>query len=171
MSDTPAKTSASGERLKVVIGSDHRGANAAEHVQRTLERLGHEAYITGICEGSCDYPEQAYILGEEINSGKAQRGVLICGTGIGMSIAANKIKGLRAALVHDELTAQLSRSHNDANVLCLSADLLGERLIEKIIEVWMSAEFEGGRHARRVRKIVAIENGQDPRLVTDTQPV
>lgn len=164
------KYNATGEAMRVVIGSDHRGAHAAEHVERTLGRLGHSAYIAGVCDGSCDYPEKAYLVGEEINSGKAQRGVLICGTGIGMSIAANKIKGLRAALVHDELTAQLSRSHNDANVLCLSADLLGERLIEKIIEVWMSAEFEGGRHARRVSKIVAIENGQDPRLVSDTQP-
>ena len=167
----PVLNSSKGESLRVVIGSDHRGAHAAEHVQRTLERMGHNAYIAGICEGSCDYPEQAYLVGEEIKSGKAQRGVLICGTGIGMSIAANKIKGLRAALVHDELTAQLSRSHNDANVLCLSADLLGERLIEKIIEVWMNAGFEGGRHARRVSKIVAIENGQDPRLISDAQSV
>lgn len=171
MTDAKAKTTATGESLTVVIGSDHRGAHAAEHVQRTLERLGHHGVISNACEGSCDYPEQAYLVGEEINAGKAQRGVLICGTGIGMSIAANKIKGLRAALVHDELTAQLSRSHNDANVLCLSADLLGERLIEKIIEVWMGAAFEGGRHARRVAKIVAIENGQDPRLVSDTQTV
>lgn len=169
MSDTSATNTASGPGLRVVIGSDHRGTSAAEHVLRSLERLGHEGYIVSICEGSCDYPEQAYLVGEEINAGKAQRGILICGTGIGMSIAANKISGLRAALVHDELTAQLSRSHNDANVLCLSADLLGERLIEKIIETWMSAEFEGGRHARRVNKIAAIERGEDPRLVSDPQ--
>ncbi|MCR9075533.1 MAG: ribose 5-phosphate isomerase B [bacterium] len=155
--------------LRVVVGTDHRGTHAGEHVLRTLERLGHEGYIVNACEGSCDYPEQAYLVGEEINSGNAQRGVLICGTGIGMSIAANKIKNLRAALVHDELTAQLSRSHNDANVLCLSADLLGERLIEKIIEAWMSADFEGGRHARRVKKICSIEEGLDPRQVTDAQ--
>ena len=169
MSDTKNATS-KGSGLRVVIGSDHRGALAAEHVLGTLERLGYDGYIIGICEGSCDYPEQASLVGEGINSGKAQRGVLICGTGIGMSIAANKIKGLRAALVHDELTAQLSRSHNDANVLCLSADLLGERLIEKIIETWMGADFEGGRHARRVNKITAIENGEDPRLIKDAQP-
>lgn len=159
-----------GGAMRVVIGTDHRGTHAGEHVLRTLERLGHEGYIiNGECEGSCDYPEQAYLVGEEINAGNAQRGVLICGTGIGMSIAANKIKGLRAALVHDELTAQLSRSHNDANVLCLSADLLGERLIEKIMEMWMSAEFEGGRHARRVNKIRSIEEGKDPREVQDAQ--
>lgn len=167
MTTSPSGTSGP---LRVVIGSDHRGMAAAEHVKHTLEAQGHTAYIAGACEGSCDYPEKAYLVGEEINTGKADRGVLICGTGIGMSIAANKIKGLRAALVHDELTAQLSRSHNDANVLCLSADLLGERLIEKIIETWMGADFEGGRHARRVAKITAIENGQDPRSVTDAQP-
>lgn len=155
--------------MRVVIGTDHRGTHAGEHVLRTLERLGHTGYIVNACDGSCDYPEQAYLVGQEINSGNAQRGVLICGTGIGMSIAANKIKGLRAALVHDELTAQLSRSHNDANVLCLSADLLGERLIEKIVETWMGAEFEGGRHARRVNKIRSIEEGLDPRGVTDAQ--
>lgn len=156
--------------MRVVIGTDHRGSAAGEHVMRTLDRLGHEGYIVNACEGSCDYPEQAFLVGHEINSDKAQRGVLICGTGIGMSIAANKIKNLRAALVHDELTAQLSRSHNDANVLCLSADLLGERLIEKIIEAWMSAEFEGGRHERRVKKIGAIEQGQDPRSLNESQP-
>lgn len=167
MSDTAQNTASSGGKLRVVIGTDHRGTSAGDYVRRTLERLGHDSYIINACEGSCDYPEQAYLVGEQINSGQAQRGVLICGTGIGMSIAANKIHGLRAALVHDELTAQLSRSHNDANVLCLSADLLGERLIEKIIEAWMGAEFEGGRHARRVNKIAAIERGEDPRLVKD----
>ncbi len=163
-----AQTNQPNTQMRVVIGSDHRGTIASGHALQTLERLGYDAYIVGACESSCDYPEKAWLVGEEISAGTAQRGVLICGTGIGMSIAANKFKGLRAALVHDELTAQLSRSHNDANVLCLSADLLGERLIEKIIEVWMSAEFEGGRHARRVRKIEAIERGQDPREVEDT---
>jgi len=168
MRDRAQETTATGEGLRVVIGTDHRGTAAGEHVMRTLERLGHEGYIVHACEGSCDYPEQAYVIGQEINSQSAQRGVLICGTGIGMSIAANKISGLRAALVHDELTAQLSRSHNDANVLCLSADLLGERLIEKIIEAWMSTEFEGGRHARRVKKIGLIERGTDPRKLQDS---
>lgn len=161
--------SSSQSPLRVVIGADHRGMHTAEFVRDTLVRLGFEAMIDGACEGSCDYPEQAYLIGKDINEGRADRGILICGTGIGMSIAANKIKGLRAALVHDELTAQLSRSHNDANVLCLSADLLGERLIDKIIDAWMNAKFEGGRHARRVNKIIAIEQGLDPRTVKDTQ--
>jgi len=154
--------------MRVAIGADHRGTHAAGLAHETLTRLGYDPYIVGSCEGNCDYPEKAYLVGQEINAGNAARGVLICGTGIGMSIAANKMHGLRAALVHDELTAQLSRSHNDANVLCLSADLLGERLIDKVITVWMDAEFEGGRHLRRVRKITAIEEGLDPRTVTDT---
>ncbi len=149
--------------LRIVIGADHRGIQAAELVRDTLTEKGHEARILGGCDDQpCDYPEKAYMVGKEITSGNADRGILICGTGIGMCIAANKIKGLRAALVHDELTAQLSRSHNDANVLCLSADLLGSRLIEKIIGVWISTPFEGGRHERRVNKIIAIENGKDP---------
>jgi ribose 5-phosphate isomerase B len=84
-----------------------------------------------------------------------------------MSIAANKVAGVRAAVVHDELTAQLARSHNDANVLCLSADLLGQRLIEKIVEAWLGATFEGGRHARRIRKIVAMESGINPATIAD----
>ena len=87
--------------------------------------------------------------------------------GIGMSIAANKIAGVRAALVHDELTAGLARSHNDANVLCLSADLLGERAIEKIVDVFLKDPFEGGRHARRIAKIKAIEVGAEPSSVTE----
>jgi ribose 5-phosphate isomerase B len=155
--------------MHVVIGADHRGMHAAELVKETLTRLGFGAEIVGACQGSTDYPEEAFEVGRAINDGRAQRGVLICGTGIGMSIAANKVNGLRAALVHDELTAQLSRSHNDANVLCLSADLLGERLIDKIVDAWMNAEFEGGRHERRVNKIRAIEEGIDPCTVSDTQ--
>ncbi len=170
MTDSSLSSASDSSVLRVVIGADHRGMHTAELVRDTLVGLGYRANIVGACEkGKCDYPEQAYLVGQEINAGHADRGVLICGTGIGMSIAANKVKGLRAALVHDELTAQLSRSHNDANVLCLSADLLGERLIDKIVEVWMSTEFEGGRHERRVHKITAIENGLDPRTIADAQ--
>lgn len=166
MSDSTPSSSDSGT-MRVIIGADHRGMATAQRVQETLTHLGHTASIVEACEGSCDYPEQAYAVGNEMKSGKAERGVLICGTGIGMSIAANKVDGLRAALVHDELTAQLSRSHNDANVLCLSADLLGERLIDKVVEIWMSTKFDGGRHERRVNKITAIQNGIDPSKITE----
>src|SRR4030095_10799557 len=124
---------------------------------------GHEVSVIGETSGAAvDYPEPAYLVARTIADGKAELGLLICGTGVGMSIAANKVRGVRAAVVHDELTAQISRSHNDANVLCLSADLLGQRLIEGIVDVWIKTPFEGGRHARRVNKIKAIEEGKDP---------
>jgi ribose 5-phosphate isomerase B len=94
--------------------------------------------------------------------------ILICGTGIGMSITANKIKGIRAALCHDELSAQISRDHNDANVLCISGDLIGEVLLRKIVEAWLNTEFSGGRHLRRIKKIAAIEEGKEPREVKNS---
>ena len=153
MSDTAQNSASSGGKLRVVIGTDHRGTSAGDYVRRTLERLGHDSYIINACEGSCDYPEQAYLVGEQINSGQAQRGVLICGTGIGMSIAANKIHGLRAALVHDELTAQLSRSHNDANVLCLGSRIIGSERAKDALREFLKTEFEGGRHKKRVEKM------------------
>jgi len=148
---------------RIVIGADHRGITAARLTAQHLTSEGLEARILGECDGPSDYPDQAWLVGQAVASGEADKGILICGTSIGMAIAANKIQGIRAAVVHDELTAQLSRAHNDANVLCLSGDLLGQRLIEKIIDVWLATEFEGGRHARRVEKIARIERGQDPR--------
>lgn len=149
--------------MKIAMGGDHRGTESVRAAAEKLRREGHEVSILGACSGeACDYPEPAYRVAHAVAGRQADLGVLICGTGIGVSIAANKIKGVRAATVHDELTAQLSRSHNDANVLCLSGDLLGQRLIEKIIEVWLKTPFEGGRHARRVDKIRAIEDGRDP---------
>jgi ribose 5-phosphate isomerase B len=149
--------------MNIAMSADHRGASAIRAVHQKLVRDGHSAELVGDCSGApCDYPERAFAVGNLIAQGKFDLGVLICGTGIGMSIAANKVKGVRAAVAHDELTAELSRSHNNANVLCLSADLLGERLIEKIVEAWIKTPFEGGRHARRVQKIAAIESGMDP---------
>jgi len=154
--------------MKVALSADHRGATGIRQLCEKLKREGHEVELLGDCTGApADYPERAYLVGKAVAEQRADVGVLICGTGIGMSIAANKIKGVRAAVVHDELTAQLSRSHNSANVLCLSADLLGQRLIEKITEVWLKTEFEGGRHSRRIRKIVAMENGMDPSTVPE----
>ncbi len=148
---------------RIVIGADHRGVEAARQTAQHLSSEGLEARILGECEGPCDYPDQAWLVCQAVASGEADRGILICGTSIGMAIAANKVRGIRAAVVHDELTAQLSRAHNDANVLCLSGDLLGQRLIEKIIDIWLATDFEGGRHARRVEKIAKIERGEDPR--------
>jgi ribose 5-phosphate isomerase B len=145
------------------VGADHRGSEAARSIAESLRRAGHETVLfDSNPETPCDYPEQAWKVGQAVHQGRADRGVLICGTGIGMSIAANKIDGVRAAVVHDEMTSQLSRAHNDANVICLSADLLGARLMDKLVAVFMATEFEGGRHARRVGKIDAIEADQDP---------
>jgi ribose 5-phosphate isomerase B len=154
--------------MKIALSADHRGASGIRQIYDKLKREGQEPELLGDCSGApCDYPERAWVVGQAVASGRADLGILICGTGIGMSIAANKVKGVRAAVVHDELTAQLSRSHNNANVLCLSADLLGQHLIEKIVSVWLATAFEGGRHARRIRKISAMENGQDPATVQE----
>lgn len=150
---------------RVILGSDHRGSEAANAIAESLRRAGNPVELVPVCDGPCDYPEPAWKVGQRLRAGDADLGVLICGTGIGMSIAANKIPGVRAAVVHDEMTAQLSRAHNDANVVCLSADLLGARIMDKLVRVFIDTPFEGGRHARRVAKIVEIERGHDPALV------
>jgi len=149
------------------VGADHRGTEAVARLVDHLRAAGHEIDVLADLEAAClDYPDSAWLVGRAVADGRADRGVLVCGTGIGMSMAANKVHGIRAALVHDELTAELSRAHNDANVLCVPADLVGQKLIERIVDVWLTAEFQGGRHARRVRKIMAIEEGVDPQTVT-----
>lgn len=150
--------------MRIALGADHRGARTVEQVASLLRGDGHTVWVwpAGQPGQSSDYPDAAWHVGRRVAAGEADAGVLICGTGIGMSIAANKIPGVRAALAHDELTAQMSRGHNNANVLCLSADLLGQRLIEAIVRVWVETPFEGGRHERRVAKIGLIEHGSDP---------
>ena len=154
--------------MNISIGADHRGSDVTVRLAQFLRDQGHNVTRFGSTDGEpCDYPEAAFQVSTEVASGRADRGVLICGTGIGMSIAANKVPGIRAAVVHDELTAHLARGHNDANVLCLSADLLGERAMEKIVEVFLRDDFEGGRHARRIAKIRAIEAGAEPSSVTE----
>jgi ribose 5-phosphate isomerase B len=149
--------------MRLALSADHRGVGATRQLADRLRGQGHEVTVLGSMSGeTCDYPDPAYAVGHCVARGEAERGILLCGSGIGMCIAANKVRGVRAALVHDELTAEMSRSHNDANILCLSADLLGQRLIEKIVDVWLGTPFQGGRHERRVKKIAAIENGVDP---------
>ena len=149
--------------MKIAVSADHRGRVFAEQIGQMLEQLGHEVLQWAPPEGeSCDYPDKAAAVGRAVAGGDADCGVLVCGTGIGMSIAANKIRGVRAALVHDELTAGLAKSHNNANVLCLSGDLLGERKVSAIVEKWLNTEFEGGRHQRRIDKIAEIERGELP---------
>jgi ribose 5-phosphate isomerase B len=149
--------------MRIAMSADHRGVQASKLLAEKLRREGHHVEVVCGCgDAMIDYPEPAFQVARAIASGTADLGLLVCGTGIGMSIAANKVKGVRAAVVHDEITAEISRSHNDANVLCLSADLLGHRLIEQIVETWLRTPFEGGRHARRLAKIKLIEEGRDP---------
>jgi ribose 5-phosphate isomerase B len=147
--------------MKIALGSDHRGFEAKRRLLVFLQQLGHEVIDVGTAgPESVDYPDFAYQVANRVKSGDVERGILICGTSIGMCIAANKVKGVRAAPCHDSITAEMSRRHNDANVLCLSADLLGEELIDRMVRIWLVTEFEGGRHARRVEKIGKIENDQ-----------
>jgi ribose 5-phosphate isomerase B len=144
--------------MKFAIGSDHRGFQAKEHVKRFLAEMGHVVLDCGThSDAPTDYPDYAVPVCEAIQEGKAERGVLLCGSGIGMCMSANKMRGIRAALCHDELTAEMSRRHNDANVLCLGGDLLGDELIRRIVEIWVRTNFEGGRHERRVKKIMKTE--------------
>lgn len=155
--------------MKIAIGADHRGEEVLQHVTLLLQQQGCQVMDLHECSVSktCDYPDRAYPVAKAVATGEADRGILVCGSGIGMSIAANKVKGVRAALVHDEISAEMSRRHNDANVLCLAADLVGMRVIERIVQTWLTTEFEAGRHARRVSKIAAIEEGRSPETVID----
>ena len=144
--------------MNIALGADHRGSNAINALASRLRDQGHTVTLHGSTDGStCDYPEAAREVAQLVASHKADRGVLVCGTGIGMSIAANKVPGVLAAVVHNELTSQLARSHNEANVVCVSADLLGMSLIERIVETFIATEPEGGRHTRRVNKIREME--------------
>lgn len=150
--------------MKIVVGNDHRGFEAKKQIKAIVIQLGHECIDVGTDDSNpVDYPDLAYLATIAVAKKEADRAILACGTGLGMSITANKIKGIIAALCHDELSAQISRHHNNANVLCVSADLTGEVLLRKIVEVWLNTEFAGGRHQRRVNKIRAIEEGKDPR--------
>lgn len=140
--------------MKVALGADHRGFSLKESLKPLLSRLGHRVIDCGtINTDRTDYPDYAFAVGEMVGSGKANRGILICATGIGMSIAANKIPGVRAALCLNEKMARLSREHNNANILCLGADLLAPETAKRLVRVFLKTEFTQGRHTRRLRKI------------------
>ncbi len=144
--------------MKIAVGTDHRGFEAKKRILLLLEQLGHEALDMGTNgPESVDYPDFAIQVAQAVGEKRVDRGILICGTGIGMCIAANKVHGVRAAPCHDSITAEMSRRHNDANILCLSGDLLGEELIDRMVRIWLQTDFEGGRHARRVEKIEHFE--------------
>lgn len=145
--------------MRIAIGSDHRGYHLKEKLGNILTTKGHEVTDVGTdMTEAVDYPDFAAVVGKSVSDGTADRGILICGTGIGMAITANKFPGVRAAACTDEVTVEISRRHNDLNVLCLSADMLSPRVVERMVEIWIDTEFEGGRHLRRVEKIHKIES-------------
>jgi len=151
--------------MKIAIAADHRGHAVKEKVVVLLNERNHDVLDMGTNSAkSCDYPDIAYPAAKVVADGKVDRAILVCGSGIGMTICANKVEGIRAALCHDQLTAEISRRHNDSNILCLASDVLGEEIIRRIVSSWLVTEFEpGGRHERRVRKITLIEQKKDPR--------
>lgn len=145
--------------MKIAVGSDHRGVTAKHRVISVLSALEQEVCDLGTAgPASVDYPDIAFKVAEMVGGGQAERGVLICGTGLGMCMAANKVRGVRATPCHDSVTAELSRAHNNSNILCLSGDLLGEELIERMVKIWLQTPFDGGRHARRIEKISEYES-------------
>lgn len=144
--------------MNIALACDHRGFNIKQQLIEQLRVEGHGVEDFGAFDAkACDYPDFAVPASLAIVEGKAQLAILLDGSGIGMSIVANKIPGIRAAICHDELTAEISRRYNDANVLCLAVDLLGGELIRRIVSAWLKAPFEDGRHARRVEKIGELE--------------
>ena len=144
--------------MKVGIGSDHRGLQQRVWAAGAIRNTGAEPVDFGThSTESVDYPDIAVEVARAVASGTIQRGVLICGTGIGVSIAANKVAGVRASVCHDLHTAEMSRRHNDANVLCLPGDALDQQQLEAIVKLWLETDFEGGRHARRVEKLRELD--------------
>jgi ribose 5-phosphate isomerase B len=148
--------------MKIAVGNDHRGVSYKLRLVGLLNELGHEVNDMGAnSQASVDYPDFAIPVAEAVSAGRADRGVLICATGHGMCIVANKVPGIRATNCRDLLDAELSRRQNDANIMCLSADLVGEEQIEKMVRTWLTTDFEGGRHARRTEKITSYEKVQE----------
>ncbi len=144
--------------MRIAIGCDHWGVNLKQDIIKVITGAGHSYEDFGCyTTESVDYPDIAKKVAEAVSRGDFERGILICDTGIGMSIAANKVKGIRAALCHDAFSAQRARQHNDANILCLGAQEK-QGLIPEIVEVFLTGEFEGGRHLRRVDKITDMES-------------
>jgi ribose 5-phosphate isomerase B len=143
--------------LRIAIGCDHKGLNTKQFIISLIDKKGHTCQDFGChTTESVDYPDIAQKVAEAVANGSAESGILICDTGIGMSIAANKVKGIRAALCHDASSARCARQHNDANILCLGAEQKQDA-IRGIIEAFLTTDFEGGRHSRRVDKITAME--------------
>lgn len=149
--------------LRISFASDHRGVAIKGRLTQKLTEAGYKVFDEGTdSEAAVDYPDYAEVVARKVSCGEADRGILICGTGIGMAIAANKFPGVRAASCYDEVMIELSRRHNDLNVLCLPGDLIGDRPVDDLVLMWLRTEFEGGRHSRRITKIQTIERNGKP---------
>ena len=147
--------------MRIAVGSDHRGFKLKQTALAVLGELEHQADDLGCYdETSVDYPDVAQKVAKAVSQEKADLGILICATGIGMSMTANKVQGVRAALCSEVFDARMARAHNDANILCMGGSFIGEALAREIIQTFLSGSFEGGRHARRVNKITALEKGR-----------
>ena len=144
--------------MKIAVACDHGGLQLKRALVRYLTSKGHEVIDFGTdTEESCDYPDYALPAAEAVAAGRCERGILVCGTGIGVSLVANKVPGIRCAHCHDTYTAKYTRLHNDANMLAFGQRVIGEGLMEEIVDVFLSTDFEGGRHQRRLDKLAAIE--------------
>lgn len=149
--------------MRIAIGSDHRGFTLKKAILPVFTELRYECQDMGCYStDSVDYPDVAAKVATAVANGDADHGVIICGTGIGMSITANKITGIRAALCSDPISARMARQHNNANVLCIGGAMIGEWLAKEITTAYLTAEFEGGRHAKRIEKIHNLENNSRP---------
>lgn len=149
-------------KLKIAIGCDHGGFKLKEEIRKMFEEKGYDFKDLGtFSEDSVDYPDIALEVARAVRDGLFDRGILICGTGIGIGIAANKVQGIRAALCHDTFSARASREHNDANILTMGERVIGAGLAKDIVDIWLETDFSGGRHAQRIQKISDIENSAD----------
>jgi len=145
--------------MKIAIGADHAGFHLKEHVRAHLESEGHDVVDAGTSsEESTDYPDYATKVARQVAAGEAERGILVCSTGVGMSIAANKVNGVRAALAVNDEEVRLTRAHNDANVLALGGSFTKPDAADKFVDIFLNTNFDGGRHQRRLDKITALEN-------------
>ena len=147
--------------MKISMGCDHGGLQLKNAIKEHLLAQGHEVVDFGTnSTDSCDYPDFAIPAARAVASGECERGILVCTTGIGISITANKVKGIRCALLSDTVSAALCRNHNDTNMMALGQGIVGEKLALQIVDTWLHAEFEGGRHQRRIDKMMAVEENQ-----------
>lgn len=155
--------------MRIAIASDHRGFQMKTRMVQLLESMGHEVQDLGPLDGAnVDYPDYARLVARAVASHECERGVLICGTGIGMCITANKFPGVRAAPCHDSVTAEYSRQHNNANIVCLSSNQLSDAQAEQIVQIFLTTDFEEGRHARRLQKIIEVEREAAGHVMEDS---